>query len=190
MDSLRVLAIVCVVLMHVSTRFNVNVANFDISALINAFIRVGIPLFFMVSGALLIGKSNENFIGRRFNRILKPYIFWVIVYFLVGILLFNGTFSLNYFLDILLVKASITTHFWFIYCLLGGYLLIPIVNGYLKIEKDKGLKYLLVLLLLCTVLTSLDKFVDLNVSQFKIIFINLPFLKTPFILFCNWLLLK
>ena len=75
MDSLRVLAIVCVVLMHVSTRFNVNVANFDISALINAFIRVGIPLFFMVSGALLIGKSNENFISRRFNRILKPYIF-------------------------------------------------------------------------------------------------------------------
>ncbi|WP_040682672.1 acyltransferase [Methanobrevibacter boviskoreani] len=183
LDSLRVLAIVCVVLMHVSTRFNVNVANFDISALINAFIRVGIPLFFMVSGALLIGKSNENFIGRRFNRILKPYIFWVIVYFLVGILLFNGTFSLNYFLDILLVKASITTHFWFIYCLLGGYLLIPIVNGYLKIEKDKGLKYLLVLLLLCTVLTSLDKFVDLNVSQFKIIFINLPFLKTPLFYF-------
>lgn len=64
--------------MHVTTHFNANYSNFYLSSSIKAFIRVGIPIFFMISGALLIGKSNENFLSKRFSRILEPFIFWVL----------------------------------------------------------------------------------------------------------------
>jgi surface polysaccharide O-acyltransferase-like enzyme len=94
--------------MHVTTHFNANYSNFYLSSSIKAFIRVGIPIFFMISGALLIGKSNENFLSKRFSRILEPFIFWVFIYFICEILFFNGSFTIDYFLE---------------YCLLNHYLL-------------------------------------------------------------------
>ncbi|WP_288268797.1 hypothetical protein [uncultured Methanobrevibacter sp.] len=45
LDSLRAFAIICVVLMHVTTHFNVNYSSFYLSSSIKAFMRVGIPIF-------------------------------------------------------------------------------------------------------------------------------------------------
>ena len=169
--------------MHVTTHFNANYSNFYLSSSIKAFIRVGIPIFFMISGALLIGKSNENFLSKRFSRILEPFIFWVFIYFICEILFFNGSFTIDYFFRILFVKPLSTAHFWFIYCLLGGYLLIPIVNGFLKSEKEKGFNYLFILLIISTIISSLNQFLKLNFSRIGVFITYLPFAVTPMFYF-------
>lgn len=183
LDSLMAFAVISVVLLHVSSCFKTSLFNFHFIAAINALVRVAIPIFFMICGALLIGKSNENFINKRFGHILKPYIFWVIVYFICGILFFNGKLIPGYFLDIVFAQNSLTSPFWFIWCLLGGYLLIPIVNGYLKTEKERGLKYLLILFLIITALLSLRDFFNLSLDELSVVFKYLPFVSTPMLCF-------
>lgn len=183
LDFLRAFAIICIVLIHISSHFNKNITNFNFSAIITAFVLIGVPLFFMISGALLIGKSNENFINKRFKRVLSPFLFWVIIYFFCGIIFFNGKFIANYFLDTLFANSSISKVFWFVYCLLGGYLLIPIVNGFLKTEKDKGLKYLLILFTISVILSSLTGFCNIKLNYLNTIVRYLPFASTPIFYF-------
>lgn len=108
------------------------------------------PLFFFVSGYLLsynnwLGeKSYTEFIKGKFNRLIIPYLFWNILFFIPkffgqSFLLDNVNFSFSYFLNIIITpRQNIWGHTWFLACLFLFYLATPIwkyiVND-LKINK-------------------------------------------------------
>ena len=90
LDVLRTGAAVLVVLLHCSGSLR-PLAEFGPewwgTALLQAFTRSAVPLFVMISGALLIGPETENlaaFYRRRASRILVPLIFWMLFYQLIS----------------------------------------------------------------------------------------------------------
>ena len=100
LDILRALAIIFVVFWHVSNQFSTNLLNFNVVIPINSLVRIAIPIFLMISGALLIGQKKYDFLDffkRRFSRIFIPHIFWVIIYFILGLTIISDYYGLfNY----------------------------------------------------------------------------------------------
>ena len=82
LDLIRVIAIAMIVLMHSPIPYSMpGYMMIGISYLTAP----GIGLFFMISGALLLGNnlSTRDFLKKRFSKIIIPTIFWTIFYLIV-----------------------------------------------------------------------------------------------------------
>ncbi|HAK29628.1 MAG TPA: acyltransferase, partial [Sphingobacterium sp.] len=83
---LRIVAIFLVILIHSSSGYlNSNeFESFDWSYAnwLNSFSRFAVPLFVVISGALLLQKdeSTGQFYRKRLLKIVPPFLFWSIVY--------------------------------------------------------------------------------------------------------------
>ncbi len=135
-DIIRVVAIVMVIGIHCTmplrdslTEGANSISNW-VCALYYAIISAGVPMFFMLSGTLLLGKKESclTFYKKRFSRLLVPFIIWsAIVYTLSAVLLpaHGCVFYVKDFLHLLLTKG-VNVAYWFVYMLLVFYLLTPI----------------------------------------------------------------
>ena len=86
LDFIRALAIILVILAHVTRAFfqNANPGGFNIH-FVAPFIDfgvLGVPLFLMISGALLLNRDYElgDFLKRRYSRVLIPFLFWAMIF--------------------------------------------------------------------------------------------------------------
>lgn len=140
-DALRVIAILAVILIHVTTKtmaslhLDITVAPF--SLFLNQAARFAVPLFFLISGFVLELNNKEKlsyliFFKKRASRIVIPYLFWTCLYFLI----FNGfnvaqLASFKFLLSLLLGDASY--HLYFIPTLILFYIAFPIFHSALKV---------------------------------------------------------
>ena len=135
-DFLRAFAIIAVLMCHVDIFFGqLNTPLQIVSQMTFHDIgRLGVPIFLMISGALLLNRDYElsNFIKKRFARIIYPFIFWVSL-IIIGIMITmkSYTFAWNTFIG----NPSITWYFWM---LIGIYLAIPILNTFINEYELKG----------------------------------------------------
>ena len=155
-DLLRVIAIFSVIVCH-ATAMNPFVSLGGpkfISFPLDVFSYVGVPLFFMLSGALLLNKnySLKTFFNKRFSRIVYPFIFWICIFAILGIFGFN--FPVEKIIS--LVKGDGFT--WFIWALIGLYLFIPIINSFIKENNFNLILYFLIFWLITIILNTIGKF--------------------------------
>lgn len=185
-DILRALAIVGIITCHMTTSFMVNINNIHgmdriFILFFNSLRQFAIPLFVMISGALLINKdySIGVFIKKKFNRIFIPYIFWVVVLILFSILLLKFGISGNiidnlspdYLLNVFLglnkgfAKGRL---FWFIWMILTVYIVLFILNKILvHVNDSKKNRIIDGLVLLFIIYTILAPIVKIPLSPFK-----------------------
>ena len=83
-DEIRALAILFVILCHTTTiyhPFNYSFSPLAIPSILNMLGWVGVPLFFMISGALLLNREYEInfFLKSKLLRIFIPFVFWIII---------------------------------------------------------------------------------------------------------------
>ncbi len=151
-DEIRAFAILLVLLAHTIKNFPVNV-NYLASPTLLSYLtvsRMGVPLFFMLSGALLLGKdySISSFFKKRFSRVLIPAIFWYIILFL-SVAYANGfNFDLMY---IWIYDAPVP---WFVCAIIGVYLVMPVFNSFVKEHGTKGAECFLLIWLVLVILTN------------------------------------
>lgn len=95
---------------------------------ISAFCKMAVPLFFMVSGALLLGKEETV------KKVYQHRIFKVVL--IIGIfstfqyayqLLHGGQTSVGEFIKIL-YKSRITSSYWFLYSYLAAIIMLPFIR--------------------------------------------------------------
>lgn len=162
-DIIRVIAILFVVCIHSMEAIdkyayqNPDSIESVIANLLNSAIHTGVPLFVMLSGALLLDKdeSIRTFFCKRVKRVLLPFIVWsVIVYFLDFIM--SNEENIVLFLKNLFIRIitnGVHGIYWYIYMLLGLYLFTPFLRVFFKYCGEKNSLYF-VLLLLVTYLIS------------------------------------
>ena len=100
----------------------------------------------MLSGALLLqpGKADEPlkvFFKKRLNRIGIPFLFWGATYFAWQILVNGQAFSANFIVQGVLTGPDY--QFWFLYLLLGLYIVTPVLRVLIKHADWKILRYLI-----------------------------------------------
>jgi len=149
-DAIRACAILAVVLLHVSApilleKFSSLAPSWWwIGNFVYSFTLPCIPLFVMISGALLLDPAkNESisfFLYKRTNRIVWAFLFWGSAY-LVWRVRFHGEFLTWTQIIHELFQGPPYFHLWFLYLIIGLYLATPILRTYLKKASPKDLAY-------------------------------------------------
>jgi len=119
-----------------------------LAAAINCIGRCGVPLFFMSSGAILIGKirgeSTGAFLKKRMGRIIVPFFAWSTAYLVLQACRGQVHLSIPVFLDIF--REPVYYHLWFFYSIIALYLVTPLFKS-----NDKSVMRYVVLFWLCVV---------------------------------------
>lgn len=142
-DYIRAFAIFGVLACHIFAGLvtKTNIFNSNLwyySLFFNSLRDVSVPLFVCLSGALLITKKDSLmiFVKKRFNKVIIPYIFWVILFIIFEVKIFkiNGLF------DFILKTISFPpiehgVIFWFVQMILVVYVIIFILNKLIDYNK-------------------------------------------------------
>ena len=144
-DFLRAIAIIGIVACHVSANFLVNPATlgsfgWNFAAFIDCFRDFSIPIFVMLTGALLLNKnySLSDFVKKRLNRVFIPYLFWSLLYVGFSFLFIRHDLSFNGIVGIVLGHAgTIGVILWFVWMILVVYVAILIINKIIFAVKSK-----------------------------------------------------
>ena len=145
-DVLRALAIILVILSHTAKQFSytrpVGTLGWFGAVAFQDVAVMGVPIFLMISGALLLNRNYDlkDFLKRRFSRILIPFVFWALLHPFLFMLCFGSPWTLHEYIDIIATKE-----YWFVWMLIGAYLLMPILNSFIKQYDLEGVGYLLIL---------------------------------------------
>lgn len=165
LDVLRLLALLMVIAAHSVDIYNATPQQDPTvgfwGAFIGSLMRPSVPLFAMMTGLLLlpVRESAGEFYRRRIPRVLIPMVVWSVLYYLVpwltGVLGCDlGIVSVFYpfefspsqqFSDAIANIATIpfafngyTTHMWYLYMLVGLYLLMPFFSAWIE-KNDRTL---------------------------------------------------
>lgn len=136
-DLTRIIAVFLVTLTHsalpvVYNYDNLPRAQWLAGNLYNSLTRACVPLFFMLSGYLLLSKNEKlkDFLFTRIPRILIPLAVWSAFY-----VMWNAYYEKSAPLTIQSVYQTLFNpayyHLWFLYALAGNYLYIPILKVFM-----------------------------------------------------------
>ena len=177
LDVVRLVAMFTIVCCHSADPFNFYPgeppANIDEikfwGAAYGAFLRPCVPLFIMITGALLLPVRGEisAFYKKRISRVFWPFLIWSVIYNLfpwfTGLLGLNPEIildffpysgeeaarqslnaSLGYIAEMPLNFSLLDVHMWYIYLLIGLYLYLPIFSAWVEKASEKAKLWFLV----------------------------------------------
>lgn len=161
LDWMRFVACILVILQHVTEFYYVSpeflparTENTFLVGIFNSISRVSVPLFVMISGYLLLPmkQGTADFFKRRFTRILYPFLVWSVVYSIYFALLRHDSL-IQWVQHVLCIPITYEAeHLWYIYMLIGLYVLIPVLSPWLKNVSRRELEAYLVLWAFTTLL--------------------------------------
>ena len=164
LDLLRLLAIYLVIFNHTGNigymlfENRVDSPFYFIYMIASVFCKIAVPLFFMISGALLLSKE-ETYRQLFLKRILRivvilllisvPYYYWLKRSYGISILSF-----LTY-----IYGNSASTSLWYLYSYLGFLLMLPFLRKMVKTMQHKDFIYLFIgYIIMVGVLPSLESY--------------------------------
>ncbi|MBQ2635348.1 MAG: acyltransferase [Methanobrevibacter sp.] len=168
-DTLRFLAIFGVIILHVFQSFpsDTLLVNFKVISLSEIF-KFAVPVFLMISGALLLGRDIElaDFFKRRFARLTYPFILYMIIYAVILFLLMSYAAGFG---DLGKWLLKLPFHYnWYFWTILSLYLAIPIINKFILHSSFREIEYFLYVLLAGSIIYQIflalkfDSYIDLN----------------------------
>lgn len=154
-DVLRVISMLSVVFLHTaagSLRVNLGSNVWHFSNILTAIMSTSVPIFFMISGAMLLCNNKTSSISstykKRLPKALIPFIAWTVVAIVYYGLL--GKHSTGNFLEAKIrikniLNTPATIHLWFMYALIPLYLLSPILKNLVDGMSKTLARYCLIL---------------------------------------------
>ena len=169
-DLIRLVACFLIVFMH-SPMPTIPENGIYVSAF-SFFAAPSIGLFFMISGALLlpVNSSFAPFIKNRFIKIAIPLLFWSLIYLCLN--LYTSSSENNIWQKILSLPFTPQGHgiLWFIYTLLGLYLLSPILSAWIKIATKREIEFILLLWVISLCYPLIEGYIMVNESPTGILY--------------------
>lgn len=165
LDIIRCAACLMVILLHSISPYIFNASYYGTKSwgmflVMNSICRTGVPLFLMISGYLLLSDYRSGGIGdfykRRIPHIVLPLAAWNAIYYVFFAVVDKTPISFMDFTGKVLNSGS-AYHLWYLYTLLGIYLLIPFLK---KITDACSLKQLCLLLLLICFCGTIRPFIN------------------------------
>lgn len=161
-DLLRTAAVFTVVLVHVATyrMYGIAVDSYEwqVFNIYNSLGRCCVPIFVMLSGMFLLDPEKtvrtSDLYAKHIFRILCALVFWGMAYnyipFAIDYLVQHEPRDLH---DLavfprLLLFGPPWYHLWFLYSIIGLYMITPLLRVFVEHAERKDLEYLLVLFLL------------------------------------------
>lgn len=152
LDLLRAIACLSVVMIHVSAEFvtrGTSGPDFWLGNLLDSVSRAGVPLFVMISGALMLDEGYEftkkKWLG-HIGRMAAFYVVWSTIYCILFRVV--GLVSRGEKVRMLGVITQIISghyHLWFVPMIIGLYLMVPLLRLWVKEKNVRAVEYFLML---------------------------------------------
>lgn len=163
-DLIRAASMAAVVYLHTAAgglRQSEDMALWHLSNLLSSLAVAAVPLFFMISGALLLGSEKTDdpayLLRRRLPRVAVPGLCWSLLV-VGGVWLSQGGEAALLKL-VNLPGISVITPYWFLYALIPMYLLSPLLKRLTDHMEERHWRYLLGLWVVVTLgLNQLSRF--------------------------------
>lgn len=168
LDCVRIMACMLVVLLHSMSQALFYQTLYNIIWVAGIYLlRPCVPLFFMVSGALVMPTElpMRQFLKHRVGRLLWPLIVWSIVYIFV----FSDIVTVG---DIIKNVLSIPFSFqgsgdlWFIYAIVSFYLIVPILSPWLRHVSAGDCKFYMFLIIIAFSCSILGRYLNIHNLDF------------------------
>ena len=186
-DLLRVFAAICVIVIHVAGPYQAGTSpesvDFIISNIFNSITHASVPLFVMISGSFMLDEkrqiSTKQFLKKYVLNIAILLVVWTSLYTLKTIgmsILRSESYSLKDFLeDFLLADGGL--HLWYLYMIIGLYLITPILKLFVCEKNKNKVLYLIIILSIFTFIPSMlnafnNEYVNIFSSLFSKIGLN------------------
>jgi len=153
-NNLRLVALYAVIILHCTSLLlmqygKVSTGDWLVADFLNATVRFAVPVFVMITGALLLHREYEigSFLKKRLVRVVVPFLFWSLVY--IGYSLYNeeivftGDVWANIKIVLHLLKTGSSYHLWYVYMLIGLYFFIPVIGKFVRHASEKEILYFL-----------------------------------------------
>lgn len=172
LDWLRVIACLLVIIVHASETFYGPEGNLIQSqdhrlwiGIWDSFSRISVPLFMICSAYLLLpldeGKSWSDFFKRRFLRTVPPMFCFMVLYCLIpplfGLITWEEALKMLVYTPMNFPTTAV--HLWFMYPLLGMYMLIPILSPWLRTATARQERFFIAIWLASTCLPYINRWV-------------------------------
>ena len=170
LDVVRFIAMFTVVCCHGTDPFNFypgtapNIGEIKLwGAIYGSVLRPCVPLFVMITGALLLPVRGDasTFYKKRIPRVFYPFLIWSVLYnlfpWITGLLGLNPqiildffpyageevmqqsfSVSLEYILMIPFNFSILAVHMWYIYLLIGLYLYLPVFSAWVEKASERA----------------------------------------------------
>lgn len=152
LDALRIIAILCVIFNHSGANGYFLFTTTDsvpvqiVSIFISSFCKIGVLLFFMISGALLLSKE-ESLKDIYLKRVLRYLIILLVFCFIRYVYQVHRGEIIFDWKDLIrkITTGQIYTPYWFIYSYMGFLMSLPFLRKMVKVMSDTDYIYLFVL---------------------------------------------
>lgn len=136
LDALRIVAAFSIVMQHVGGQLlpmSFPSAEWEIRNLYVSVAQWGVPVFFMISGALFLSSEKpldvRRLFGKNLLRVIYAFLFWAAIYTVV-------TEGFGQGLKIAFISVlKGPPHFWFLKVMLGVYLVLPVLKSIATQER-------------------------------------------------------
>lgn len=146
-------------------------------------IRFAVPCFIMITGCLLLNPKKDMTVDKikiYLKRILLVLaIFGFTFAFIEAFISINNKNLINIVLVALsnLIQGNVWNHMWYLYCLIGLYILTPLLRKFVKDFSEKEVKFTLIcLFILSCLIPTINHIFKLNISTFYLEGLNYLFI--------------
>ena len=173
-DLLRVLSAIAVIIIHTVSSVGLNstvetdallLSNLD---MIHSLMNWSVPVFFMITGYCLLRKENCTY-KYSFSHVVK----YICVLFTVGFfyaLLEEVFVSKSVNISVLaksllnVISGSLWDHMWFVYAIIGIYLVMPIIHIFMKQSTQNAFILTGLLFFFDILLPSFEKWITVGIT--------------------------
>jgi surface polysaccharide O-acyltransferase-like enzyme len=167
-DLLKIVGAAAIVYLHLMSpyQFMDNPQQWKLGLLFNSATRFAVPVFLMISGALLLSKQNDSMtlLPKRLLRLSVPLLFWSICYILIGN---RNNAGFDFIKELLTIPFNHKQgHLWYVYNLIELYLLAPVlIPLYNALSNKRRLWFVAVGLLIPGFFDMLKNLIGLSVPN-------------------------
>lgn len=170
-DILRVLACFMVVVYH-SAKPGMEASQHGVFlSSLSFFFAPCVPIFFMLSGALLLERKIEDpfvFLRKRFNKFISPIIIWTVLYLINKVIIHKINSTNEFFKSVFSIPFSAQEGvLWFMYALAGLYLLTPILSVWLNNSSKRVIEFYLGLWVISLLFPYFENYLNLHTNIFQ-----------------------
>ena len=156
-DCLKFLAIFSIIGIHgFAIAEGYQILNFEFYRL-DAIFRFGVPIFLMITGALMLNKKIylKDFLIKRIKRVVYPLIFFSCIGYM------TNTFT------------NFLTFYWYSWMIIGVFFAIPIINKFILYSSEEDIKYYLIIFIIFSIFNQICNYYTIEYA------LDISFFYTP-----------
>lgn len=184
-DFFRAYGCLAIILLHVvsawkddptnSSAFYHNVSTIRMifnNAVVPVLVRIAVPIFFMMSGALFLDPNRDIKIKKHVKKLLVVLGIFGYMMALIELVVGNRDFEASYLwiAGLNLLQEQTWSHLWYLYAMIGLYLVTPILRAWIKKADEKEMRVMMgVAFLFLTIIPTINSLIGIELTQFGIV---------------------